>query len=290
VFLEIRRPFSVHFGRNLNVRPLRDAQEQTICYSPFSGKENMMAGRTVNSAAGAIARKLAERELTKICVPQASDKFERKPADIAALSRRWFFTAAGALIAVSPAFAEAPLRVRGVVTGIENGSITVMSPGKGIVTLKTGGDTSYAYVVPSSLDSIKVNDFVGSAVKGPPRSMVAVELAIIPDNMRAGRISYYGWDPLPDPTARHVSDTTWTSMTNGIVSAEKSGVAGRTLTVTYGGGGRSFRITVPPNAPVVRYVLADQSAVTIGCSVVIKTSPGERAGLVTVGRGVAPPM
>ena len=239
-----------------------------------------------------------------------SGRFERRPADSAALSRRWFFTVAAALIAASQAFAEAPLRVRGVVTGIENGSITIMGPGGGIVVLQTDGDTSYAYVVPDSLNAIKVNDFVGSAVKGPPSSMVAVELAIVPDNMRAGRIGYYRWDPLPDPTARHMSDTTPTSMingsvakpesatpelvstdmTNGIVSAEKNGVAGRMLTVTYDGGNRSFRITVPPNAPVVRYVLADRSAVTIGCSVVIKTSPGERAGLVTVGRGVAPPM
>ena len=48
--------------------------------------------------------------------------------------------------------------------------------------------------------------------------MVAVELAIIPENMRAGRISLYDWDPLPDPTARHTSDTTATSMINGLVS------------------------------------------------------------------------
>ncbi len=34
------------------------------------------------------------------------------------------------------------------------------------------------------------------------KSMVAVELVIIPESMRAGRISYYGWDPLPDPTVR----------------------------------------------------------------------------------------
>jgi hypothetical protein len=37
--------------------------------------------------------------------------------------------------------------------------------------------------------------------------MVAVELAIIPEDMQAGRISIYGWDPLPDPTALHASLT-----------------------------------------------------------------------------------
>lgn len=240
--------------------------------------ENIMAGRTRNSVAGAISR--------------------------------WLLTPAVALLAASPAFAETPPRIRGVVTGVDNGSITVKERDGGIVILKTSGDTSYAYVVPSRLNAIKVNDFVGTAVKGPPSSMVAVELAIIPENMRAGRISLYDWDPLPDPTARHTSDTTATSMINGlvsnaspttpkltntdmtnaIVSAEKGGAAGRALTVTYDGGNKRFQITVPPNAPIVRYVLANRSAIAIGAPVMIKTNPGNQAGLVTVGRGVTPPM
>jgi hypothetical protein len=219
-------------------------------------------------------------------------------------------TGAAALLTIAPAFGEAPARVRGTVTAIDDDSITVRERDGRTFRLKTGPYTTYADVVPSSLDAIKVNDFVGTAVKGPLSSMVAVELAIIPENMRAGRISLYGWDPLPDPTARHTSDTTATSMTNGlvsnvspaplkltntnmtngIVSAEKGGTAGRTLTVTYDGGSKSFRITVPPNAPIVRYALADRSAVAIGSAVMIKTNPGDRAGLVTIGKGVTPPM
>jgi hypothetical protein len=117
-------------------------------------------------------------------------------------------------------------------------------------------------------------------------------------------------DPLPDPTAGQPSDTTATSMTNGlvsnvsparpkltntnmtngIVSAEKGDATGLTLTVTYDGGGKSFRITVPSNAPIVRYVLADRSAAAVGSAVMIKTNPGDQADLVTVGKGVMPPM
>jgi hypothetical protein len=220
-------------------------------------------------------------------------------------------TGAAALLAIAPAFGEtAPARVRGTVTTIDDGSITVKERDGRIFTLKTGPYTMYANVVPSSFDAIKVNTFVGSAVKGPSNSMVAVELAIIPENMRAGRISLYGWDPLPDPTAKHASDLTATSMTNGlvsnvspgapeltntnmtngIVSAENGVTAGLTLTVTYDGGSKSFQITVPPNAPIVRYMLADRSAVAIGSVVMIKTNPGDQAGLVTVGKGVTPPM
>jgi hypothetical protein len=81
-----------------------------------------------------------------------------------------------------------------------------------------------------------------------------------------------------------------TNMTNGIVSAEKIGATGLMLTVTYDGGSKSFRIAVPPNAPIVRYVLSDRSALAIGSAVMIKTNPGNQAGLVTVGNGVTPPM
>jgi hypothetical protein len=47
---------------------------------------------------------------------------------------------------------------------------------------------------------------------------------------------------------------------------------------------------VPPNAPIVRYVLADRSAVSVGSTVFIKINPGDLADLVTIGKGVTPPM
>ncbi|MDB6013471.1 MAG: hypothetical protein JWL65_5721 [Gammaproteobacteria bacterium] len=220
---------------------------------------------------------------------------------------------AAVLLVIAPAFAEtpaqAPARIRGTITAIEHGSVTVTGRDGRILTLTTGPYTTYAYVVPSSLDAIKVKDFVGSAVKGPPSSMVAFELAIVPENMRAGRISLYGWDPLPDPTARRTditatrmtnglvsgispwpTDLTNTKMTNGAVSAETGGAAGLTLTVTYDGGSKSFRIAVPPNAPIVRYILTDRSALAIESAVMIKTNPRNQAGLVTIGKSVTPPM
>jgi hypothetical protein len=260
------------------------------------------------SAVRVISRRSAKAVLTKTCATEAPHQYERSLDDRAAGFRRWLLAAAVALLAASPALAEALPRVRGVVTGVNNASITVKERDGRVVTLKTGADTAYANVVPSSLDAIQVNDFVGTAVKGPPSSMVAVELVIIPESMRAGRISYYGWDPLPDPDAKDTSGTTAThmtngsvskvspasltntSMTNGTVSAEKGGVAGLTLTVTYDGGSKSFRISVPPTAPITRFEVADRSAVAIGSSVFIKTNPGNKAGLVAVGKGVTPPM
>src|SRR5882762_8188706 len=91
-------------------------------------------------------------------------------------------TGAGALLVIAPAFGQAPARVRGTITAINDGSLTVKERDGRTFTLKTGLYTAYAYVVPSNLDAIKVNDFVGSSVKGPLNSMGAVELAIIPEN------------------------------------------------------------------------------------------------------------
>jgi hypothetical protein len=87
--------------------------------------------------------------------------------------------------------------------------------------------------------------------------MVAVELVIIPESLRAGRISFYGWDPLPDPTVGQTSGMTARSMTNGVVSNV---------------------------SPASRRLI--KTNMTNG------TVSAERgsAGLVTVGKGVTPPM
>ncbi|MBB3148395.1 hypothetical protein FHS21_004842 [Phyllobacterium trifolii] len=78
-------------------------------------------------------------------------------------------------------------------------------------------------------------------------------------------------------------------MVNGSVSAI-SGTSGRILTVSYDGGRKSFLIGVPDSAPIVRYVLADRTTLELGCDVMIKTDPGNQAFLVTIGKGIAPPM
>ena len=210
---------------------------------------------------------------------------------------------AGALIATPAAFGQTPARVRGTITAMDDRSITLKDQVGRTLTLNTGAYTTYADLLPSRLDEIKIDDFVGAAVKGTSKSMIAVEVALVPQDMRAGRIAYYEWDALPDPTARRSSVKTPTRMTNGLVTniseavattsgvvSAKSGRADRTLTVAYDGGSKTFRISVPANAPIVRYVLADRSALSIGAAVMIKTNPGDEAGLISIGKGVIPPM
>jgi len=224
-------------------------------------------------------------------------------------------TGVTALLAVVPAFGasptagDAPPRVRGTIMAFDSGSITLKERDGRTITISTGPYTTYAEVVPSSLGEIKLNDFIGTASKGSLNDLIAVEIVIIPESMRAGRAGYAGWDPLPDTSGIRALRTTATSMsngvvssvssvtpklthttmTNGVISANGSNPAGRTLTVNLVDG-KPVRITVSPTAPITRFVATDRSVVLVGSAVFIKTNPGSRAALVAVGKGITPPM
>lgn len=225
---------------------------------------------------------------------------------------RLLFIAAGAaaLLATSPAFSDAlPARLRGTITAIDEEGITLNERDGRSFRLATGSGTTYADVVPSSLKEIKVSDYIGSAVKGPRDHLIAVEIVLVPEEMRPGRIGYYAWDPLPDTSGIGASGITDTKMTNGVVSAvltatpamtettmtngtvvaSGDGAAGRTLTVNLVGD-KPENILVSSAAPVVLFVPSKRSTISVGSAVVVWTQPGNRARLVAVGKGVTPPM
>jgi hypothetical protein len=219
-------------------------------------------------------------------------------------------TSVAALLATAPVFGDSlPARLRGAITGIDEGGITLNERDGRTVRLGTSSGTTYADVVPSSLDEIKVNDYIGSAVKGPRDHLIAVEIVLVPEEMRPGRIGFYAWDPLPDTSGIQASGVTDTTMTNGLVSAvstakstltntamtngtvvaNDNGAAGRTLTVNLVGD-KPVNILVSSRAPIVRFVPSDRATISVGSAVVVWTQPGNLARLVAVGKGVTPPM
>jgi hypothetical protein len=220
-------------------------------------------------------------------------------------------TGVAALLATAPAFGDSlPARLRGTITAIDDGGIALTERDGRTFKLGTGSGTAYADVVPASLDEIKVNDYIGSAVKGPREHLIAVEIVLVPEKMRPGRIGYYAWDPLPDTSGIQTSGVTDTTMTNGLVSgvstttapaltntamtngtvvASNDGAAVRTLTVNLVGD-QPANILVSSAAPVVRFVPSDRSTLSVGSTVVVWTQPGNLARLVAVGKGVVPPM
>lgn len=210
------------------------------------------------------------------------------------------------LLAATPTLSEAPLRVRGNIVAFDDSSVTVKGRDGSIFHLSTNAKTIYADVIPSNFNAIKIGSNVGSAVKGPLDHLVAVEIVLVPETMRAGRVGHYAWDPLPDTSGVDTLGLTATSMTNGSVSAMslRSTVATMTsgavssnrreatwqvLTVDLVGD-KSVHITVPPRAPIVEFVLSDRSAIALGSTVVVWTEPRDQARLVAIGKGVTPPM
>lgn len=93
--------------------------------------------------------------------------FETLNAALAMRSIRLFGASitAVALIATSQAFGETPLRVRGNIIAIDNRSITVKERTGAAFQLLTSPTTAYADVVPSRLDAIKMDSYIGTAVK-----------------------------------------------------------------------------------------------------------------------------
>jgi len=83
------------------------------------------------------------------------------------------------------------------------------------------------------------------------------------------------------------------TMTNGTMTNGDAMANGRKLTLSYNNG-QKVDVTVPPGAPVVRFVPAEKSAVTEDAKVFIiasKSSGEPDAMLVAVGKnGLMPPM
>ena len=215
------------------------------------------------------------------------------------------------LLATTSALA-APERIRGTLEKVGPDSLVIQETDGSTVTVSTAGSTRYAAVVPSSLDAIKPNDFIGTATKGPKGFMVALELVIFPDAMRGAGEGQYGWDPLPDTTMRHAGGSTTsstmtngsvtaaspagaartsTSMTNGTVASDSTTAAGRTITVSY--DGKSSTIIVPPTATIVRFEPGASSLAETGRKVFVVADGASQpasAKFVAVGQGVTPPM
>src|SRR5438874_11425918 len=85
----------------------------------------------------------------------------------------------------------------------------------------------------------------------PDGSQQALEVHIFAESMRGTGEGFRPWDGAPNST-----------MTNGTVGAAVAGVDGPAITVKYKDGEK--KIFVGPNVPIVRYEIADVSAIKPG--------------------------
>ena len=188
------------------------------------------------------------------------------------------------IAAPSPALAAEVVHVRGAIVGVDGSTLTVKTREgpNAAVALKPG--FKVAGVAKASVEDIKPGDFVGIA--SLPTSSGgdgAVEVLVFPPAMKGTGEGSYPWDLKPKST-----------MTNATVTNAVKGVEGRTLDLSYSGGGEK-KISIPDGTPIVTFGPATEADLKPGATVFVPAQKGDdgalAAGFVAVGtNGVNPPM
>ncbi|WP_375458682.1 hypothetical protein [uncultured Enterovirga sp.] len=190
---------------------------------------------------------------------------------------------AGLLASTLTIAQSAPTRVRGVITSLSGGTLTVASREGPTLSIMLAENARVVAVARATLADIRPGTFVGvAAMPRPDGTQLAIEVLIFPEAMRGAGEGHRPWDLLPEST-----------MTNATVAETVTKTDGPTLTLTYKDGQKI--ITVPPEAPIVTFIPADRGDLKPGArifSTVTKTEAGAlTAASVTVGKdGVDPPM
>jgi hypothetical protein len=191
------------------------------------------------------------------------------------------------VLAASTTWGQDTVRVRGTIEQVEGQTLRVKSRDGGELKVTLADNALVVGIVKASLSDIKPGSFVG--VTGMPQadgSQKAVEVHIFPEAMRGTGEGHYPWDLRPQST-----------MTNAnVVNIEQAvtGIEGRTLTMKYKDGEK--KIAVPPDVPIVAYVMSDKSELKPGAKIFIaaakKLPDGTlQAPRVNVGKdGLTPPM
>ena len=177
--------------------------------------------------------------------------------------------------------AQTATRVRGTITAVDAASIAVKSRSGEDLKLALADNLGVTVATAVRFEDIKPGDYVGSAaVKGADGRLTALEVHFLPPNVPPGHTA---WDLAPGST-----------MTNAnVVEATVAGTGGRELSLKYKDGEQ--RITVPPNAPIVRAVPGTRADLKVGESVFIaaqSAADGKLTALrIQVSRdGVKPPQ
>lgn len=193
-------------------------------------------------------------------------------------------TVMAGLFATTLAVAQQPqtVRLRGAIEKIDGHTVTAKSTKGDEVKLNLADKVTVVTVTKASMADIREGEFIGSgAMPQPDGSQKAIEVHIFAESMRGTGEGFRPWDGAPNGT-----------MTNGTVGASVTGVDGPVITVKYKDGEK--KIIVTPNIPIVRFEVADISAIEPGAPFsVIAAMPKPDGSFdvsrINVGRGGAAP-
>jgi hypothetical protein len=179
-----------------------------------------------------------------------------------------------AALAATSAFAQAPqtVRLRGTIEKVDGNTVMAKSDKGEELKLNLADKMLVVGVVKASLADIKDGDFIGSgAIPQPDGSQKAIEVHIFAESMRGTGEGFRPWDGAPNST-----------MTNGTVGTTVTSVDGPIITVKYKDGDK--KIVVTPDVPIVRFEVADISAVKPGAAFTVVAAVKRPDGSFDIGR------
>jgi hypothetical protein len=184
------------------------------------------------------------------------------------------FAFVAAIAAAGAALAQAPqtVRLRGTIEKVDRNTVTAKSDKGDELKINLADKMLVVGVVKASMADIKPGDFIGSgAMPQPDGSQKAIEVHIFAESMRGTGEGFRPWDGAPNST-----------MTNGTVGTTVTGVDGPVITVQYKDGEK--KITVTPDVPIVRFEVADMSAVKPGAAFTVVAATKQPDGSFNINR------
>jgi len=178
---------------------------------------------------------------------------------------------------------DAPVRVRGTIERVADGTYFVKSRDGSELKLKLAANGGVSALVPAKLADIKQGLYIGvAALPQADGSQKALEISIFPESLRGLAEGFRPWDLQPKST-----------MTNANVEAIVASTDGQVLTLKYKDGEK--RIVVPDGIPIVAFAAGDVSDLKPGAQIFVGSAKRLEDGTleaarVNVGKGIAPPM
>jgi hypothetical protein len=183
----------------------------------------------------------------------------------------------GALLS-APAFAQA--HIRGTLTAVKDGTISVQTAKGGTESIKLANDAGLFLVTMADMSAIQAGKFVGITSIELDGKRVAREVHVFDESLRGLAEGHYPWD----------LESTPNMMTNANIAKIEDVGTDRVVRLNYDRGEQT--ITIPTSATVVAFdkAPADQLAVGRKVFVVMKKDGSEAAAVVIGAEGVKPPM
>jgi hypothetical protein len=194
----------------------------------------------------------------------------------------WSFAFALALLsgaALAQPFAPQTMRIAGTIERIDGDALTIRAiEGGGTNTVHLTKNAAVFGVTRATLADVVPGAFIGvGAMPQPDGSQRAIRVTIFAESQRGLGEGFRPWDRTPGST-----------MTNATVAETVKSVDGQVVTVKYKDGEK--RIMIPPDAPILGYVVGERSELKPGAAVAIvrakhKLDGTWEADRINVGRG-----